>query len=90
MKFILEQQAQTAVFQAQAVSFQAATEKRFDAISKLLQTGMRMLVDYQKETNTRMNTLIDAQMRNEESIRKTDDRFNRWLDAQRGGATNGH
>ena len=97
IEFILEQQAQSAVFQTK-------TEKRFDAISKLLQNGMQMLVDYQRETNTKINLLIDGQVRHEESIRqlregmdqlreaqqKTDDRFSRWLDAQRGGATNGH
>ncbi len=97
IEFILEQQAQAAVFQTEAAVFQAKTEKRFDAISKLLQNGMQMLVDYQRETNTKINSLVDAQLRNEEGIRqlreaqqKTDDRFGRWLDAQRGGATNGH
>ena len=76
IEFILGQQAQSAVFQAK-------TEVRLDAISNLLHTGLRMLVDYQRETSTSIIALIEAQ-------RRTDERFNLWLDAQPGGGSNGH
>jgi len=111
IEFILEQQAQCAAWRTDMTAWrsemsavQAKTGKRLDAIAKLLKTGMKMLVDYQRETNGKINALVDAQMRNEEGFRqlredmvqlresqqKTDEKFNRWLDAQRGGSTNGH
>jgi hypothetical protein len=38
-------------------------DKRMDAIAKLIQQGMRMLVTHKAETDRKINALVDAQMR---------------------------
>ena len=52
---------------------EAEFKKRNESIQKLLATGMRMLVanqDQAKETERKINALVEAQLRNEVSIKK--------------------
>jgi len=76
IKFILDSQARAEIRQAQADKRQAKAEtrvdavekrldKRMDAIAKLIQQGMRMLVTQKADTDRRINALVDAHMRTE-------------------------
>ena len=56
-----------------SIKHEAEFKKRNDAIQKLVATGMRMLVANQeqaKETDRKINALVEAQMRNEAAIKK--------------------
>ncbi len=55
-----------------SIKHEAEFKKRNDAIQKLIATGMRMMVANQeqaKETDRKINALVEAQMRNEAVIR---------------------
>ena len=90
MEFILEQQAQAAVWKAEIDARQAKTERRLEAITKLIQTGMKMLVkqEQQKETGQKLSALSDKFSELTEAQHKTDLKLNRVLDALSRG-TNG-
>jgi len=73
IEFILGQQAKM-------VAHQQKTDRRVDAIAKLLQTGMKMLVEIQKaqkEAEFKINALIDAQTALAEAQKRTEDRLAR-------------
>jgi hypothetical protein len=60
----------------------ARVEKNLDATAKLLKVGMRLFLDFrnqQKEANEtfnyKLNALIDAQHRNDERFRESDELF---------------
>ena len=92
MDFILEQQAATSAalaeiaarqremtaWQGEIAAWQAKTERRLTAISKLLQTGMKMLV----KTDEKLNEVAAAQ-------KQTELNLNRLIGSQRRGS-NGH
>jgi hypothetical protein len=64
-----ERQAKANERQAKAETRVDAVEKRLDkrmdAIAKLIQQGMRLLVTQKAETDRKINALVDAQMRTE-------------------------
>ena len=85
IKFILARQAKI-------VAHQYKTDRRVDAIAKLLRTGMKkMLVEVQKaqkEAEFRMNALIDAhtalaeaQKRTAERLARSDEKFEKLMAA---------
>ncbi|HET8549766.1 MAG TPA: hypothetical protein VFL57_17275 [Bryobacteraceae bacterium] len=68
----------------------AKVDTRLDALSKLVQSGINMLLDFQAENRARTNALIDAQMRTEakleqlaEAQRLTEQKFQVFLDSLR-------
>ena len=66
MEFILQQQAKT--------------ERRVEGIAKLVQVGMRMIVQLQegqKETNDKLNALIEMVARHDEMLKRHDKMFER-------------
>lgn len=66
VQFILAQQAKI-------VEQQYKTDRRVDAIAKLLQTGMKMLVRVEQA----QTALAEAQRRNEERLARTEERLAR-------------
>jgi len=99
MEFILEQQAAMTARQAEHEARMAAHEvrmaehdkrmvkidKRIDATTKLIQTGMRMLV----QTDEKLKALAEAQLRAEARMGEIDARLDRLIKALSRG-TNGH
>jgi len=96
IQFILEQQAQTTVrmdqiterldeitaVQKQQAERGAKTDRRIDAIAKLIQTGMKLLVKYEKECEER-----DKEAR--ERDRKSNERIDKLVAALLRGGRNG-
>ena len=90
MQFILERQAAhdaeiaeiRAILKHQAAT-QVKTDRRVDAIAKLLQTGMKMLVKFEKENKERFKALTEAQLR-------TDRKVELLIDSLRRMPRNGH
>jgi chromosome segregation ATPase len=58
-------------------------DKRMDAIAKLLQQGMRMLVTHKAETDRKINALVDAQMRSEARLERLDTKMEELAEAQK-------
>jgi hypothetical protein len=50
-------QAESAAWQAESAAWQARTDRRIDAISKILKTGMKMMAN----TEAQRNQLAEAQ-----------------------------
>jgi len=71
MEFILEQQAVMTARQAEFDERLLKLNKRIDAMGKLVQTGMKILVT----TDEKLNALVDAQMRAEARMAKHDERM---------------
>ena len=73
--------------QAKAETRLSATEKRLDkrmdAIAKLIQQGMRMLVTQKAETDRKINALVDAQMRGEARMERLDEKMEDLAVAQK-------
>jgi hypothetical protein len=86
-------------------------ERRLDATLKMVHAGMKMLVKMQEETRRerkenrefkidtqhKINALIEAQMRSEESIteltaaqKRTDSKLDRLIDSLARNRSNGH
>jgi hypothetical protein len=55
IQFILESQAK-------AEARMGVIDARLDSITKLVKQGMRLLVTFQTETNSKINALMDAQL----------------------------
>lgn len=70
VEFILAQQAKI-------VEQQYKTDRRVDAIAKLLQAGMKMLVQVQKA----QAGLAEAQKRTEERLARSDEKFEKLMAA---------
>ena len=94
IKFILDSQARAEVRQAKADERQTRAEtrvdavekrldKRMDAIAKLIQQGMRMLVTQKAETDRKINALVDAQMRSDARSERLDARMEELAVAQK-------
>jgi hypothetical protein len=78
---------------------QQKTDRSVRGLRTLVQTGMRILVrleQNQQTLDTKIAALADAQIRTEDSLKvlvavqkRTDQKFERWLDSMNKGA-NGH
>ena len=72
-------------------------DKQLNATKNLVQKGMQIVLKMnaeRKESSAefrfRINALIDSQNRTEAALRKTDEKFNRWLETLSRKGTNGH
>jgi hypothetical protein len=72
-------------------------DKQLIATRNLVREGMKILLKInaeQKKSNAefrfRINALIDSQNRTEEAMRKSEAKFNRWLETLSRKSTNGH
>jgi hypothetical protein len=72
-------------------------DKQINATKNLVQKGMQIVLKMnaeRKESSAefrfRINALIDSQNRTEAALRKTDEKFNRWLETLSRKGTNGH
>ena len=79
IEFILDQQAKSA-------EQQYKTDRRVEAIAKLVQTGMKMLVQFNKVQARHDAWLV----RLEEKHARTEKRIDRMLDELRRQRSNGH
>jgi hypothetical protein len=99
MEFIVENLAALTVSQQK-------TERQMRGLQTLVKTGMRIVIKMQqgqrelkiqqKEVSSKIDMLIESQMRTDERIaeltaaqKRTDERFDRWLNSLNRG-TNGH
>lgn len=76
IEFILDAQAKHEVHLL-------ALDERVDGIAKLLQQGMRLVVNFQNEANQKINVLIDSQQRTDDRFRETDAKFRELAEAQK-------
>jgi hypothetical protein len=63
MEFILNSQAKHA-------ARMDVLDRRMDGVTKLLQQGMRLLVSSKKETDQKINALIDSQLRTDVALKE--------------------
>jgi hypothetical protein len=89
MEFILQSHAKS---EARADKF----DKRLDAIRKLVETGMRMLVKIEKtqldsknDFDRRFKELVEAQKETAAAQKKTDQKLDRLIDSWTKRGTNG-
>jgi predicted nucleic acid-binding Zn-ribbon protein len=71
-------------------------EKRLDGVTKILRQDMKILVKFQTETNSKIDALVDGQLRLQDSVEKleraqmtTEQKFQKLLDWLRENR-NGH
>jgi hypothetical protein len=86
IEFILQAQAKS---EARMDKF----DKRLDATRKLVETGMRMLVKIEKsqdELTVKLTTLTEEVTSLTEAQRKSDRKFERFMDSWTKQRTNGH
>lgn len=85
IQFILRSQAKAEARQAKAEAYVTAMEKRLDrrmnAITKLLQQGMRMLV----KTDIKLGELAEAQKELAEAQKSTDRSLKAFINSLRNG-----
>jgi len=94
-----EAAVRAAAADARAAAMERRLDRRMDGIVKLIKTGMRMIVEIQeshKELAAEMKELaaevkeLSAGMKELAAVqRRTDQRFDRWLESMNKGA-NGH
>ena len=99
MQFILEQQAAASATLAELGTRQDKTDKRLSAITKLLQTGMKMLVKTDEklknlaarheDLETALKELAVSQKELAAAQKRTEVNLNRLIDSRRRGK-NGH
>src|SRR5215831_18708484 len=65
-------------------------DRQLQATRNLVQKGMQIVVKSNVEFRSKINALIDSQNRTEAALRKTDEKFNRWLDTLSRKNANGH
>ena len=65
-------------------------DKQLNATKNLVQKGMQIILKSNAEFRFKINALIDSQNRTEAALRKTDEKFNRWLESMRRKNGNGH
>jgi peptidoglycan hydrolase CwlO-like protein len=85
MDFIVENLAALTVSQQK-------TDRQMRGLQTLVKTGMRMLIDLQraqKRTDERMAELAESQKELAAQQKRTDEKFERWLNSLNQG-TNGH
>lgn len=72
MEFILNSQAKHA-------ARMDVLDQRMNGVTKLLQQGMRLLVSSKKETDQKINALIDSQLRTDARMEAAQSRTDRAL-----------
>jgi hypothetical protein len=77
IEFIVEMQAKQAAHLDAQAAHMDAIDRRMDGVTKLLQQGMQLLVNFQTETNQKINALVDAQLCTEEKLQRFIDRQGR-------------
>jgi len=72
-------------------------DKQLNATKNLVQKGMQIVLKINAEPKEssaefrfRINALMDAQNRTEEAMRRSEAKFNRWLETLNRKSTNGH
>ena len=65
-------------------------DKQLNATKNLVQKGMQIILKSNAEFRFKINALIDSQNRTEAALRKTDEKFNRWLETLSRKNANGH
>jgi hypothetical protein len=95
MQFILDNLASVTARQqaaeVRAVAMEHRLDRRMEGIVKLIKTGMRMMVEIQeshKELAAEMKGLAAEMKELAAAQKRTDQRFDRWLDSLKG--VNGH
>jgi len=87
IEFILEAQAKSEVRMAAHERRMDALDRRMNGVTKLIQQGTRLLVSFQKETDRKIDALIDGQLRAdarfEEAQRRTDAALKGLAEAQK-------
>ena len=73
MQFIIEQQAQFTVDIQQLKESQAKTEGNVNQLADIVARLAAATLEGSKDINAKINALVDAQMQNEENIKKTDE-----------------
>jgi hypothetical protein len=86
IEFIVEQQAHFAVdiqmLKERLDDFQTKSNERMSRLENIM-------VRFYEDTSTKLNALIDAQMRTDQKLAETDDRLNVFIDVVERFVTNG-
>jgi len=62
---------------------QARQESQLQSIRNLIESGIKLVITYQNDTNHRLNALLDAQIRTEEKMGRLEDRMSDLAEAQK-------
>jgi len=65
-------------------------EKQINAIGDLVRGGLKFIDKSNREFKFKIEALTDAQNRTEAAMRKSDEKFNRWLEQISRKGPNGH
>jgi peptidoglycan hydrolase CwlO-like protein len=96
MAFVLENLAAVTAAQQRAEVRAARMERQIGGLQKLMVIGMRRLMRLEQRTEARFaeltqahKELATAQRELAVQQKRTDQKFERWLDSMKGGASNG-